>query len=662
MAKLRHVLIPESGVKLGKWSAWLLLAVVGAAPGLAQHGSDGAEWRSYAGDRGSTKYTPLDQIDRDNLHRLEIAWQWKSPDYAVRERLGNARVSNIFESTPLMFDGSLYLQTNLGLVAAIDPDSGATKWLWDPYLERAPDRTTRGIGLNRGIGNWSKSGRERLFLVNSAHLVSLDAATGTPDPEFGVEGRVDLRVGVFDEPLRTYHWTSPPLVCGDTVVIGNSTLDPHNRKQTEPGTIRGYAAATGDLLWVFHIIPRPGQPGHETWENGSADYTGHGNVWTWMSCDEDLGYVYAATSTPTNDWYGGHRHGDGLYAESLICLDARNGERVWHFQAVHHGLWDYDFPAAPILADIEVDGRSIRAVVQVSKQAIAYVFDRVTGEPVWPITEIAVPASDVPGEKAAPTQPYPTWPLPYDLHGLTPNDLIDLTPELRAEAFEILDEYRWGPIFLPPWLRDGPDGKSGAVQSPGPVGGSDWNGAALDPETGILYVPSVTAPFLAAVIAPTDPRSDVDYMLGGLGFLRGPQGLPITKPPWGRTTAIDLNTGRHLWVTANGDGPRDHPALEGLDLPPLGHRGRSQPLVTKTLLFVTDGSPDMIAVPAGGGGRAIRALDKRTGEVLWEKELPAGNTGALMSYQSGGKQYIVVPVGERNYEGELIALTLGGDG
>jgi quinoprotein glucose dehydrogenase len=628
------------------------------APGaFAQHGKSGSEWRSYAGDRASTKYSPLSQIDRDSVERLEIAWQWKSVDYAVSERLGGTRVSNIFESTPLMFDDTLYLQTNLGVLAAIDPRTGETKWLWDPYLEEKPQRANMGIGLNRGTGNWTSGDGERIFLVNSAHLVSLDAKTGKQVASFGTDGRVDLRLGIRAEPLRAYHWTSPPLICGDVVVLGNSTLDPHNRKESEPGYIRGYDAASGKLEWVFHIIPLAGEVGYDTWEEGSAEYTGHGNVWTWMSCDEELGMVYAPTSTPTNDWYGGHRPGSGLFAESLVALDAKTGERKWHFQAVHHGLWDYDFPAAPILADVVVNGESRKVVAQVSKQAFLYVFDRVTGEPIWPIEERSVPASDVAGEKAHPTQPHPTRPAPYDLNGLTPDDLIDLTPELNAEAREILDRHRWGPIFLPPWLAvDAPDGKLGAVQSPGPVGGSDWNGAALDPETGILYIPSVTAPFVAGLTAPTDSRSNVDYLIGGGGFLQGPQGLPITKPPWGRITAIDLNTGEHLWVAANGDGPRDHQALAGLDLPPLGHRGRAQPLVTKTLLFVTDGSKDMIAVPPGGGGRSIRALDKKTGEVVWEKELPAGNTGSLMSYESGGEQYIVVPVGESGYQGALIAL------
>jgi quinoprotein glucose dehydrogenase len=336
-------------------------------------------------------------------------------------------------------------------------------------------------------------------------------------------------------------------------------------------------------------------------------------------------------------------------------LRADSGERVWHFQAVHHGLWDYDFPCAPILLDVVVDGKPIKAVAQVSKQAFTYVFDRVTGRPVWPIEERPVPQSDVPGERSSPTQPFPTRPPPYDLQGLTPDDLIDFTPELRAEALAILERHRWGPIFLPPWLTAAPDGKVGAWQSPGAIGGTNWNGAAVDPETGILYVPSITSPQIAAVNPPKE-RGDVDYMIGGPGVVDGPQGLPITKPPWGRITAIDLKRGEILWVAANGDGPRDHPALKGLDLPPLGQRGRASPLVTKTLLFLAEGSKDNIFVPTGGGGRKLRAFDKTTGEVVWIGELEAGATGAPMTYLAGGRQFIVVPIGEENHQGGFVAL------
>ena len=664
--------------RTARWCVPLLLILTAGPSAPAGPGGGAApppsmgDWRYYAADAGSTKYSPLAQIDGFNVGKLEVAWRWTSIDYELARAHGPLRTTNMFETTPIAIDGVLYVGTGMGAAAAIDGTTGKTKWVWNPFERTAEDRRgSMGFSINRGLGSWrGPSGEDRLFLVSNGNLVSLDAASGKPDVAFGNAGSIDLlSLGEGREPYDTYFWTSPPLLCGDVVVVGNSTTDPYNYKTSPPGTIRGYDVRSGKMLWLFDIIPRPGQFGHDTWLEGSADYTGHGNVWTWMSCDPELGYVYAPTSTPTDDWYGGHRPGDGLFGESLVALDARTGERVWHFQAVHHGLWDYDFPAAPILVDVTVDGKPVKAVAQVSKQAFTYVFDRVTGKPVWPIEERPVPQSDVPGERSSPTQPFPTKPPAFDLQGLTPADLIDLTPELHAEALAILEKQSYGPIFLPPRLFEGNvDGKVGAVQMPGPVGGSDWNGAAVDPETGILYVPSVSAPLVAAV-GPPPSRGDVRYMVRGGGFLDGPRGnakaggaandpLPITRPPWGRVTAIDLNRGEILWIAANGDGPRDHPALAGLDLPPLGQRGRASPLLTKTLLFLPEGSKDMIAVPEGGGGRFFRAFDKTTGKVLWKIELPAGATGAPMTYLAGGKQYVVLPVGEREHEGELVALAL----
>ncbi|MDX1383708.1 MAG: PQQ-binding-like beta-propeller repeat protein [Thermoanaerobaculia bacterium] len=638
----------------------MLVGLAAAAPALGQSGTDGGDWRSYAADRASTKYSPLAQIDATNVDRLEVAWHWKNVDLTAGGG-GGGMFGNLFETTPIAIGGRLYMGSGGGRAAAIDGATGATLWVFDPeeYGFEGSGRT--GFAISRGLASWTRGDDRRLLLVSRGHLVSIDAANGRPNIRFGANGRVDLTdLGPDRDPLPGYFWTSPPSVCRDTVIVGNSTTDPYHLKEGVPGTIRGYDVHTGAMKWLFDIIPRPGQFGYETWENGSAEYSGHGNVWTWMSCDEELGLLYAPTSTPNDDWYGGHRHGDGLFGESIVALDIETGERRWHFQAVHHGLWDYDFPCAPILADVTVDGRPRKVIAAPSKQAILYVLDRVTGEPIWPIPEVEVPASDVPGEKASPTQPYPTRPLPYDLHGLTDADLIDLTPELHAEAKALLAKQRQGPIFLPPLVPElAADGKVGAVQSPGPVGGSDWNGGALDPETGIVYLPTVTAPLSVALSPP--PRGNVDYMMTGNGFVEGPRGLPITNPPWGAIVAIDLNTGEHLWRVANGDSHRDHPALAGLDLPEdLGNRGRSSVLVTKTLLFAPDGSKDMIAVPPGGGGRGFRAFDKKTGEKLWEMELPAGATGAPMTYLAGAKQYIVIPLGEREYEGEFLALTLGG--
>ena len=383
-------------------------------------------------------------------------------------------------------------------------------------------------------------------------------------------------------------------------------------------------------------------------------------MWASPSADEELGYVYLPLSTPTGDYYGGHRPGDNLFAESLVCLDARTGERICHFQAVHHGLWDYDFPAAPTLVDITVDGRDIKAVAITSKQANTYVFDRITGEPVWPIEERPVQRGDVPGEWYAATQPFPTKPPAYDQQGVTIDDLIDFTPELREEAISLLDHYVWGPFFTPPSLIDDrPGGPQGTLVVTGLVGGTDWNGAGVDPQTGILYVPSVHSGAVVGLARSENPRSDVDWVMKGARHIPGPQGLPLFKPPYGRLVAIDLNEGEILWSVANGDGPRDHPAIRHLNLPPLGQGGRVAPLVTKTLVFLGEGANIGAAfLPPGSGGKMFRAYDKTTGDVVWEMPLPGGTTAAPISYSVDGTQYIVVTVGWDDMESEYIALAL----
>jgi quinoprotein glucose dehydrogenase len=386
------------------------------------------------------------------------------------------------------------------------------------------------------------------------------------------------------------------------------------------------------------------------------------NVWTMFSADLELGYVYLPTGAPTNDMYGGHRPGNNLYANSLVCVDATTGERVWHFQTVHHDLWDYDNNVAPILMDITVDGQDIKAVVQLTKQAIAYTFDRVTGKPVWPIIERPVPGSNTPGEWISPTQPFPTKPLPFDRHGITEEDLIDFTDELRAEALEIAEPYILGEIYTPPSIRgeDATDTK-GTLQLPGSVGGAEWGGAGFDPETGMLYIPSVTGAF-AADLTPGNPdRMNVRFTRGTRAFPDGPRGLPLTKPPYGRITAIDMNTGEHVWMVPNGNGPRNHPAIEHLNLPPLGQPGRAMTLLTKSLLFVSEGDPIMVRTPPGAGedaGKAFRAYDKDSGAVIWETTFPAGTNGSPITYMHDGKQYIVMPIGSLTHPGEWVALAL----
>lgn len=619
------------------------------------------EWSSYAADTFSTKYSPLDQIDRDNVAELEIAWRWKSIEYGAAEVHPRLRPAPALQSSPLMIDGLLLLSTGLGVAAAADPGSGEMLWYFDPW--QGTDGPPVGLRGSRSGATWRDGDTRRHLFLAGDQLISLDADTGKPDPNFGDGGRVDMLDVGDGERRRQYRWTSAPLVCGDTIVMGNSESDAWSQKKNPPGIIRGYDVRSGERRWTFYIIPRKGEPGYETWLDDSADYTGAANVWSWMSCDPELGMVYAATSTPSNDWYGGHRLGAGLYAESVLALDLSTGERKWHFQAVHHGIWDYDFPAAPVLADIVVDGRPIKAVAVPSKQAFLYVFDRVSGEPVWPIVELAVPPSEVPGEEAWPTQPHPSWPLPYDLQGLRHDDLIDFTPELRLQALEYVSHYRIGPIFTPPTLIEGADDPRPVIQSPGPVGGTNWNGVGLDPETNILYVPSVTAPAIMGLRPPPDPaRSDLRYRVDlseadGYAWTMLPNGLPITRPPYGRITAIDLDTGKHVWMVPNGEGPRDHPLLRDLDLPWLGQPGRVSALVTKTLLFVADGSPSM-GVQPWGGSPMFRAYDKATGERLWEMELPAGVSGAPITYMHEGMQYIVMPVSQEGHENEFVALAL----
>ena len=644
--------------------AILVLTVAGvfvaAQPGPVP--SPSGEWRYYGGDAASTKYSPLDQITRENVRNLEIAWRWSSPDNEIAKQSAVTRPGGFYD-TPLMVGGVLYTITSLGMYAAIDPGTGRTLWQYDPGIWKAGVRPPNLGFTHRGSAYWS-DGRTRRIIsgTHDAHLVSIDAETGKPDPTFGNGGRVDVIEGMaYAERMRNYAINSTPVVVRDVVISGANIQDLPQTKEQPRGDIFGFDVRTGKKLWTFHSIPRTGEFGSDTWENGSAEYTGATNVWSMITVDEELGYVYLPFGTPTNDYYGGHRLGNNLFAESLVCLDARTGKRVWHFQAVHHGLWDYDFPTAPILLDITVDGRRINAVAQVSKQGFVYVFDRRTGVPVWPIEERAVPPSTVPGERAAATQPFPTKPPPFDRQSLRDDDVIDFTPELRAQALEVLKAFDRGGLFTPPSER-------GAVQIPGNVGGADWGGAGADPENGMLFVPSLTSPIVVQLV-PGDPaRSNLQYRRGGTQLLPTLDGLPLYKPPYSRVTAYDLNTGTIAWQVPLGDGPRDHPLLKGLNVGPLGTGVRAAPMVTKTLLFVSHwsgglGRGEVLRV----GGRepstlaveppTFRAFDKRTGEVVWSSVLPIGPSAAPMTYMYGGKQYIVLAAGGGT-QAELIAFAL----
>ena len=646
----------------------ILLATGVAAP--AQQGAQEGEWRYYGADSGSTKYSPLEQIDRDNVADLQIAWRWRTDNFGPRIDLN-------YQATPLMVGGVLY--TSAGWrrnVAAIDGATGETLWMYrldeGERGDVAPVRASSG----RGVAYWTDGQDDAriIHVTRGYRLVALDAATGLPVPTFGERGVVDLFQGINDGTDRPQvepgqiGLNSPALVVGDVIVVGAALRATAPAPEFTAGFVRGFDARTGEQLWIFHTIPQPGEFGNDTWENDSWRYSGNTGVWAPMSADHELGYVYLPVETPTNDLYGGHRPGDNLFAESLVCLDARTGERVWHYQLIHHGIWDYDIPTPPTLVDITVDGREIKAVAQITKQAFTYVFDRVTGEPVWPIEERPVAASTVPGEQAAPTQPFPTRPAPFDRQGVSNDDLLDFTPELAAEARRIASEYQLGPIYTPPILA-GAGGLRALLMLPQMTGGANWQGGAVDAETGILYVASATAPTVAGLV--NDPnRSTMDYVSGGgrrsardarqgCGEI-GPLGLPLIKPPWGRITAIDLNSGEHVWMIPNGDTPdcvSNHPALSGVDVPRTGKPSRSGILVTKTLVFAGEGG-GLFATPTWAGGEMFHAYDKQTGETIWEMELPKRQSGVPMTYMIDGKQYIAMAMSARGEPAELVALTL----
>jgi quinoprotein glucose dehydrogenase len=629
-----------------------------ALAGCAANGIPPGDWPHYARDLAATKYSPLDQIHAGNIADLEVAWTWESADYRLGPEHSGAEVNPNYQVTPIKVGRRLYTSTNLGQAVALDPATGEELWRYDPFASGL--RTVVRGRANRGVAYWSDGHSERILLASGEYLVSLDAGTGLPDPSFGSSGAVDLTVDP-DPRVLTYSWTSAPLVVRDLVIVGATSMTPNrNWKTAPPGYVRAYDVRTGALRWRFNPIPEPGDPAIETWADSSWAYSGNGNVWTPMGADEELGLVYLPLKTTTNDWYGGHRLGDNLYGESIVAVDVETGKRVWHYQMVHHGLWDYDPPAAANLLDVVVDGRRVKALAQVTKQAFVFAFDRVTGEPIWPIEERPVPPSDVPGEVAAATQPFPTRPAPFDRQGITRGDLVDFTPELRAEADSILERFVYGPIFTPPSLRgDGPGGTQGTILMPGWVGGANWGGAAVDPETGVLYVPSVTSPSVTALVPPANPdSSDFRYVRGLPREVPMPGGLPLLKPPYGRITAIDMNTGEHLWMRPNGPGPRDHPAIVHLGLPWLGQRGRPAPLLTRTLLFLGEGTEAALSILPIAGGKAFRAWDKRTGDVVWEIDLPAGTSGAPMTYLADGRQFIVVAIGDRDTRGRLVALAL----
>jgi quinoprotein glucose dehydrogenase len=682
---------------VGIAAAYVLIA--GGLPLLAQSGAKNGEWRTYGGDTGNTRYSPLDQINASNFGKLEVAWRFKPDNLGPRPEFQ-------FESTPLMVGGIVY--TTAGTrraVVALDAATGEMIWM---HSEREGPRgaaAPRQLS-GRGLAYWSSSdGRDTriLYVTPGYRLISLDAKTGVPVAGFGKDGVVDLKLDDdqdIDLVTGEVGLHSTPLVARDVVVVGAAHRSggvPRSRMNVK-GYVRGFDVRTGKRLWIFHTIPGPGEFGNDSWEKDSWTYTGNAGVWGQISVDEELGMAYLPVELPTGDYYGGHRPGNGLFGESLVAVDLTTGQRRWHFQLVHHGIWDFDIPCGPILADISVNGRTVKAVAQPTKQSWLYVFDRVTGQPIWPIEERPVPKGEVPGEWYAPTQPFVTKPPAYDLQGVSIDNLIDFTPELRAEAVQLVSKYKIGPIFTPPVVSriEGP--LATLMQS----FSANWPGGSYDPETHILYQQSQSGTTALGLVKPVDPKIDLNYVQGsaatgmrttlgsggGAGAdasaadraaARTPtapaapaapaaegggggltvKGLPLIKPPYGRITAIDMNKGEILWQVPHGDTPdnvKNSPALKGVNVPKTGQSGNVGTLVTKTLVIA--GDPRVTTRSAGQRGAMLRAYDKATGQEVGAVYMPAQQSGSPMTYMFNGRQYIVVAISGGNYSAELLAFRL----
>jgi quinoprotein glucose dehydrogenase len=626
----------------------------------AQTGAKNGEWRTYGADLGNTHYSPLDQINAANFSKLEVAWRFKT------ESLGPRPETNL-QSTPLMVNGILYSTAgSRRSVVALDAATGELLWVHSEREGKRGDNAPRNLS-GRGLAYWSDGVEERILYVTPGYrLIALNAKTGLTVPSFGRNGVVDLKLDDdqdLDLDASDIGLHATPVVAGNTVIVGaaHRAGGAPRIKNNAKGYVRGFDVKTGKRLWIFHTIPKPGEFGRDTWLDESADNTGNTGVWGQISVDEDLGMVYLPVELPTGDIYGGHRPGNGLFGESIVAVDLKTGERKWHYQLVHHGIWDFDIPCAPMLIDITINGRVVKAVAQPTKQGILYTFNRVTGEPIWPIDEIPVPKGDVPGEWYSPTQPLPTKPPAYGIAGIPSiDDLIDFTPELRAQGEKLVSKYRIGPIFTP-MVVSKPEGPYGTIIT---TGVTNWPGGSYDPESHTLYVHASTG-IVANGLVPGDARrTEFSWVSGmvappGSGGLNV-QGLPLLKPPYGSIVAIDMNKGEILWKVANAETPdnvRNHPALKGLNIPRTGRAANTIGiLATKTMLVV--GEPGTFTMPDGRKGAMLRSYDKSSGTELGAVYMPAGQTGTPMTYMLGGKQYIVVAIGGAAYPSELLAYRL----
>ena len=647
------------------WVLTLVAGLLAVSIGLAaqEEGTRNGEWPSYGGDLAHTRYSPLSEIDGANFDDLEVAWSFRTDNFGPRPEF-------VLQATPLMVDGVLYATVGTRRAAvALEAATGEILWFhrYDEG-ERGASAPRRLSG--RGLTYVDDGGDGKIFYVTPGyHLIGLNAKSGRRLADFGTDGIVDLKTQLdqdIDLVTGEIGLHAAPVAVGDTIVIGAAHLPggaPPSMTNVK-GFIRGYDINSGERKWIFHTIPQGDEFGNDTWEGDSWRYTGNAGVWGQMTIDPELNMVYMPIEMPTNDYYGGHRLGDNLFSDSLVALDLDTGERKWHFQITHHDVWDWDLPAAPVLVDVTVDGRDIKAVALPTKQSWLFVFDRETGEPVWPIEERPVPPSDIPGERLAPTQPHPTKPPPFDEQGIGPDDLIDWTPELRQRALDVLGRFRYGPsLYTPPSVGTA-DGTYGTLQVPASTGGVNWPGGSFDPETGIFYVFTKTEVTNLGLVNDAE-RSDMDFIRGrpegvtARDDALNVDGIPIIKPPWGRISAIDLNRGELVWQVPHGetaDNIRDHPLLEGVDVPRTGRPGRVGTLVTRTLVVAGDGGT--FTNDEGVSGAMLRAYDKATGDELGAVYMPAQQTGSPMTYEVGGKQYIVVAVGGGGYGGELIAYAL----
>ena len=633
------------------------------------------EWRYFGGDKAFTRYSPLDQINRDNVKNLQVVWRRPAVDDKLKQAFPDLSVGSYLRSTPIMIDAVLYTQDAHGFMSGLDPGTGATIWQQEPFARTIEEVTGQST---RGVDYWRGGNDQRILAVRGEYLYALNAKTGKLYPDFGDKGRVSLHFNEGQPLAGRFSDSTGPIVVGNVVVVTGNTAgagDGGAKKEAAREDVRGFDVKTGKPLWTFHVVPQEGEFGYDSWGNESWKIAGDLGSWNPMTADEQLGYVYIPLTAPTASSYGGWRPGANLYSESLVALDAKTGKRVWHYQMIHHDLWEYDNVGPATLADITVNGRRIKAVIQPNKNGFLYVLDRTTGEPVWPIEERPVGRSEVPGEQASATQPIPTKPPPFDRQGVTEDDLIDFTPALRAAALEVVKPFVLGPLYTPPSLiAEG--GTRGTLTIPGAWGAGNWHTGAFDPETGMYYAVSLTLPGVRTVSSTAGNAEATMEFAGGATGGRGGQpqtpagvvaglgpqvqGLPIVKPPYGRITAYNLRNGDIAWMAANGDGPRNHPLLKDLNLPPLGVPNRPAPLLTKTLLFLGEGSNSVIGTPQvdWAWGRKFRAYDKATGSVIWETDLPSGTTAGPMTYLLKGKQYIVVSIGSKNDPAEYVALAL----